>query len=65
MIYFHDDQSIVYLTIHGVEKIFKMEKVMGHRRRKASCRLVEISNVFYNNKQFIRRYIIDPLCFND
>lgn len=65
MIYFHDNDKIIYLTVHGVEKLILIEKVLGTRRRKASCKLVEISNLYYNEKSFVRRFILDPLSFNN
>jgi len=64
MIYFHDNEKIVYLTIHGVEKIVKIEKTFGNRRRKATCQLVEVGNIYYNENSFTRRFMLDPLSFN-
>lgn len=64
MIYFHDDKSIVYVTNQGVEKRFKMEKQIANARRKGFCKLTEVSNIYYNEKSFIRRFVLDPLSFN-
>ena len=64
MIYFHDDNKIVYLTIHGVEKLFEIEKVLGNKRRQGICQLKEVANIYYSEKSFVRRYILDPLSFN-
>ena len=47
MIYFHDNEKIVYLTIHGVEKVFKIKKTPG-KRRQINCELIEIANCYHN-----------------
>ena len=64
MIYFHDNDKLVYLTKFGVEKILKIKKILGNRIRKATCELKEISNIYYNDGAFLRRYVLDPLSFN-
>ena len=64
MIYFHDDSSIIYVTNQGVEKRFLIEKQIANARRKGFCRLKEISNIYYNEKSFVRRFVLDPLSFN-
>ena len=64
MIYFHDDESVVYLTNQGVERMFSFKTQVATRRRKASCKLVETANICYNEKTFVRRFILDPLNFN-
>jgi hypothetical protein len=64
MIYFHDDDKIVYLTVHGVEKAFKIKKKLGNKRKRGTCELIEIANIYYNENAFVRRYVIDPLSFN-
>lgn len=64
MIYFHDNDKLIYLTIHGVEKMFQIKRVVGNRLRKGSCTLKEVANIYYNDSTFIRRYILDPLSYN-
>jgi len=37
MIYFHDNDHIMYLTVHGVEKLFNFKTVVGTKRRSHYC----------------------------
>lgn len=64
MIYFHDNDHLVYLTIQGVEKMFNFKTTVATKRRKATCKLIETANIYYNEKTFVRRFILDPLSLN-
>lgn len=64
MIYFHDNQHITYMTNMGVEKLFNFRTTVATRKRKATCELVETANIYYNEKSFLRRFMLDPLSFN-
>jgi chaperonin GroEL (HSP60 family) len=39
-----------------------IEKQIADARRKGFCRPKEISNVYYNEKSFVRGFVLDPLC---
>ncbi len=58
MIYFHKNDEIVYLTTTGIEKILRLEKV-DNKRKKGTCKLVEVANYCYGESQLIRRFILD------
>jgi len=64
MMYFHNNDNIVYLTNQGAEKVFQFKTTVATRRRKATCKMVETANIYYYDKTFIRRFILDPLNFN-
>lgn len=64
MIYFHTDNQIVYLTNLGVEKLFELKIDVQTKRRKGNCELVKLSNIYYNEKAFYRRFMLDTLSFN-
>lgn len=65
MVYFHDNQKLIYLTAIGIEKVFEIVKVPGKRRKNETCSLKEISNCFYSDLTLIRRFIMDNLSFNN
>lgn len=64
MVYFHDDNKLIYLTSIGIEKVFEIVKTPGKRRNKETCSLKEISNCFYQDQALIRRFLMDNLSFN-
>jgi hypothetical protein len=61
MIYFHDDDKIVYLTVQGIEKVFEIVKTQ--KKRKTLYSLKEIANAFYSKKDFIKRVLYDNYNF--
>lgn len=61
MIYFHDNEKIVYLTIQGVEKVFEIVKVQ--KKRKILYSLKEIANAFYPRKELVKRMLYDNYNF--
>ncbi len=64
MIYFHDDEHIVYITHNGIEKVFKIERIPAGWFSKAKNELREVSNCYYNASAFLRRFMMDPMNFN-
>jgi hypothetical protein len=44
--------------------MFKIEKIPGGWFSKARTELIEISNAYYNDEAFLRRFAIDPHNFN-
>lgn len=50
MIYFHDNHHIMYLSTQGVEKLYNFKTTVATKKRKATCELVETSNIYYNEK---------------
>lgn len=64
MIYFHDNQKLVYVTGTGIEKVFKIIKTPGEKKKKDTCSLKEIANSYYNENAFIRRFLMDNTSFN-
>ncbi len=61
MIYFHDNEKIVYLTVQGVEKVFEIVKLQ--KRRKILYSLKEIANAFYSRKELVKRMLYDNYNF--
>ena len=61
MIYFHDNDRLVYLTQAGVEKVFLIEK--EQRKRRTIYSIKEIANIFYSEKEMIRRVLFDQFNF--
>lgn len=61
MIYFHDNDKIVYLTFRGIEKVFEI--VQTKKKRKTLFSLKEIANCYYSRKELIRRLLIDSFNF--
>lgn len=61
MIYFHDDDKLVYLTLQGIEKVIEIVKIQKKRRTLYS--LKEIANCYYSKKELIRRVLIDNFNF--
>ena len=61
MIYFHDNDKLVYLTVHGIEKVFSIERTQ--KRRKTLYALREIANCFYSRKELTRRILVDAYNF--
>jgi hypothetical protein len=59
MIYFHNNDQIVYLSRAGVEKLFNFVKVPGKLKGVDNCYLEEVSNIAYNEKQLARRFKMD------
>jgi hypothetical protein len=57
MIYFHDNDKIVYTTVHGIEKLYEIEKLQ--KRKKTTVTLKEIANIYYNKNCFARRFFYD------
>lgn len=62
MIYFHNDENIVYLTNKGIEKVCYIKK--KQKRKKTTVKLKEVANCFYHKKAFARRFFYDLQNFN-
>mmetsp|Transcript_9029 Transcript_9029/g.8463 ORF Transcript_9029/g.8463 Transcript_9029/m.8463 type:complete len:165 (-) Transcript_9029:1392-1886(-) len=65
MIYFHDNESLMYLTPKGIEKVVKIEKIPATWFKKARVELQDISTCFHNEEAFLRRFMLDPQNFSD
>lgn len=61
MMYFHSNESIVYMTRYGVEKVMQIEKTM--KRRKTIVTLKETANMFYSERDLVRRILYDAYSF--
>ena len=65
MIYFHNDDQLVYLTQDGVERLFRLEFLEATKYKASQCIITEVSNIFYTEAQLIRRFLSDQINFND
>ncbi len=65
MFYFHNDEQVVYLLQNGIEKVCKIEKIPAGWFSKARIELKEVSNCYYNENALMRRFMFDPMNFNN
>lgn len=61
MIYFHDNDKIVYLTTLGVEKVFEIVK--KQKKKRTIFSLKEVANCYYNKRDLVQRVLFDGFNF--
>jgi hypothetical protein len=59
MIYFHNNDHLVYLTVDGVERLFKLDFEEATSTKTSQCFVTEVSNIYFNEDQLVRRFLSD------